>query len=98
MGVDTPPCAYLKIVAKQCEKALHTYLQLWERKDQDERVYIPYKQINEFLLTSKARFKHDIMLLAASMLISYELLNGVYVIELVPWDEEHGEPYGGFSA
>jgi len=88
MPIQTPPQAYLKIIAKQCPKALDTYLQLWEQMDQDCKVYAPYADINDLFLTSRAKFKHDLILLSSSMLLSYVFIIDKYVIELVGWDEE----------
>lgn len=88
MSNDTPPQAYLKIVSQQCSKALGTYLQLWEKMDQDSLVFVPYLEINDLFLTSKAKFKHDLLMLASSMLVSYEYLDGVFVVSVVGWDEE----------
>ena len=88
MANETPPQAYLKIIAQQCEKALGTYLQLWEKMDQDCKVFVPYLEINDLFLTSKAKFKHDILLLASSMLVNYEFIKDRYVIDVVGWDED----------
>lgn len=88
MANETPPQAYLRIISNQCPKALGTYLDLWEKMDQDCKVYALYSDINEEFLTSRAKFKHDLILLSSAMLISYHFVTDRYVIDVVGWDEE----------
>jgi len=88
MSLKSPPVSYLKIIARECHKALRTYLDLWEKMNDNYKVYVELDEINDDFLTSRTVFRNNLMALHAAMLVNYKVINDAYFIELTGWDSE----------
>jgi hypothetical protein len=83
-----PPYFYLAQIADHCPKALSTYLDLWRRKDDENKLNISKHDIRNEYLKTLTRFKNDCMLLAKECLINVDESPNFLSIELVGWEDE----------
>lgn len=84
---ESPPLEFLKIVIKNCPHAALTYITLWTKKDKDEHVIIAFNEVCEQFLMPHNKFKNHILALSSEQLISFSIIDKMYVIELVKWDQ-----------
>lgn len=80
------PKPYLFEVAKHCPLAMFTYLQLWERKDVNNRVKIEKETVKTEFLTGVAKFRNDLLLLVKEGLASIDENPSTLTVELVGYD------------
>lgn len=84
---ESPPIAYMKIIADHCPRALSTYIKLWEERDAKSIAVVYKDSIKNNYMISITRFKNDLMGLLKEGLISIDETKKAYHIELVDWDE-----------
>ena len=91
MKEELPPKFYLKQVAQHCPKSILTYMNLWEVKDEDNRVALLKKDVYSNYLISLTRFRNELMLLVREGLISIDESPNMITVEMVGWDEDGDE-------
>lgn len=87
---EFPPYFYFRIVLRHYPKAAFTYANLWEKKDQDNQIFIRTEDVKSEYLTSIAKFRHDLFLLSSEGLVNFEedRAKGFIKIEMTKWDDE----------
>lgn len=87
---DYPPYHFLKQVVNHCPKAASVYMDIWERRDEQNCFSTSYKVIGEEFLISKAAFRNAIRMLCKEGLLNFcepEDQDRV-TIELVDWNSD----------
>ena len=87
MKDKTPPYDLLKEVSRVCPKAMHTYLDLWERTDVDGSVTFLKEEIKTLLCVSLAKFNSDIRYLVAQGVLSVDESPLMITFRLVTWHQ-----------
>jgi hypothetical protein len=84
---ESPPLSFLKIVIKNCPHAALTYIMLWAKKDNNSRVRVTTNVIWKEFLMPHNKFKNHLLALSSEGLISFYVIDKLYDIEVVKWDE-----------
>jgi hypothetical protein len=82
---NTPPLAYLELIAKNCSEALSTYLFLWSKKGKNNRLQLTKDDIS--LRMHPNKFHSDMRKLNNEMLISFAPSRGFIYVEMVDWED-----------
>lgn len=87
---DYPPYQFLKQVVNHCPKAASVYMDIWERRDEQNCFSTTYKKLSEDLLISKPAFKSALRQLCKEGLLNFceREVDGKVTIELVDWDSD----------
>lgn len=85
--IKLPPPFYLMAVLDHCPLAGSTYVQLWNNKNSESKLYVAHKDINFEYLKSKTKFRHDLLLLVKEGLISVEETKDKIYIEVTAWED-----------
>ena len=85
---DIPPLLYLKQVAYHCPKAMSTYLDLWEKKGNDNILKIYKEDLKNEFLVSLCKFTNDLRMLVREGLVSFDETQNIIKIDITGWDEE----------
>jgi hypothetical protein len=83
---EYPPYLYLSQVAKNCPKAVLTYMVLWQAMNKENKVDVYKKEVRNEYLISLSKFRHDLLMLVKEGLVSIDETPNVLHIELVGWD------------
>lgn len=85
---DFPPYLYLENVLEHCPKAGFTYLQIWKKRNHENKFSIEKSKVREAFLMSLAKFRHDLLLLVKEGLINIDENKENIAIEMVSWDTD----------
>jgi hypothetical protein len=85
---DYPPYFYLEQILKHCPQAAFTYLQLWKKRDKDNKIHLDKKDIRLEFLKSRTKIQNELLLIVHEGLANIDETPKSIVIELVGWDEE----------
>lgn len=90
INCNLPPSPYLRHVLAHCPKSGLTYLDLWEKRDENNRLSIQKKEVKNEYNISLAKFNHDVLLLVKEGLVSRRETQLKIILELVDYDEDFG--------
>jgi hypothetical protein len=87
-----PPPFYMMSVLNHCPTAGALYVKLWNRRDEENVVIAPKKDIDIEYGIQFSKFSHDLLMLLNEGLLSFFVTTSgkerTYHIELVGWQEE----------
>lgn len=86
--MQLPPALYLLQTLDHCPKASRTYCRLWEYKDKNDLITVPKKDVKILFLSKVDKFEKDLLELTKEGLISFNLEEKIYHIELTGFDAD----------
>lgn len=87
-GHQCPPYFYLYQLSTHFPQAVSIYMDLWNQKNELNRLKVYKSNIEIEYLTKKSKFRNALLLLVKEGLVSFDDKGDCYYIELVGWDEE----------
>lgn len=84
---EYPPYPFLELVALHYPNAVWLYLQLWKRRDRNNRVKIGREEIQDEFLISATRFIGNLRMIARENLLNFEEKESLIFIEFIDWQD-----------
>lgn len=84
----SPPWPYLKLILMHCPDSAMLYSTLWNLKDDQEKIEIHREDIPKTFLIDTKSFNARLRKICKEQLLSYEIENGLYEIELIGWGDD----------
>ncbi len=84
-----PPKMYLKLAAKHCPKSISVYMDLWDKKNENNIVSVAKEEVYSNFIISYTKFMNRARELSDEGLVTLLPIKDKIVIEVTDWlDEE----------